>query len=159
MDLVHSRDRTQKSKVTQKAEVRSSPQRCFQRGYLLFGTPLIPFLVKGKESRVRAAEARKRFRRMFGEWALPILMPAPTKGSFRSMCKRRPGLRKPAWWVAGQLGTRFGLPAKRSAHWTCGSIEKRYCLLTIYILGCFLCWGSSPQTLANFCVQKFDKKL
>ena len=30
------------------AEVRSSPQRCFQRGYFLFGTPLITFLVKGK---------------------------------------------------------------------------------------------------------------
>ena len=48
---------------------------------------------------------------------------------------------------------------KASMRASCGSIEKGLYPLTIYKYNWLLCWGSSPQTLANFCVQKFDKKL
>ena len=42
---------------------------------------------------------------------------------------------------------------------TCDSIEKGLCPSTILKCIGLRCWGYSPQTLANFCVQKFDKKL
>jgi len=43
----------------------------------------------------------------------------------------------------------------------CTDVQKHRNSLTASIAFYFLLlgWGCSPQTLANFCVQKFDKKL